>query len=150
MSCSVQIGCHQHIGQQIVICLHHKRRVHEVLIEVLCDTPFQREELQLRAMVFLLQQGQGVASESNRMIMSITLLLGEHHPSPSLEASISTRNGLSKSGNTRMGVDWTFLFKMFMASHTSGGRSTGPIFTSFPSMSYKGCTMLVNPLINLQ
>ena len=84
------------------------------------------------------------------MITSITLLLGEHSPQPFLRGIHLEQEGLSKSGNTRMGMDWTFLFKIFMAYHASGGRSTRPIFTSFPNTSYKGRAKLVNPLINLQ
>ena len=122
----MQIGCHQHIVQRIVICSHHKGQVCEVLLEVLCDAPFQCEELQLRAMIVLLQWGQAVASKGNWMVTCITLLLGEHSPSPSLEASISSKECLSKSRNTRTSADWTFLFKIFMTSHASGVDPLGP------------------------
>ena len=47
-------------------------------------------------------------------------------PSPSLEASVSNRKGLSKSGNTRTGADWTFPFKTVMASRASGAGPPDP------------------------
>ena len=61
-----------------MIGLHYKRCICKVLFEVLRHAPFQCKELQLGAMIVLLQWGQRAASKGNGMVLSIVLFLGEH------------------------------------------------------------------------
>ena len=54
MSHGIEVRGGKDICQWIVVCLYHKQCVHEILFEVLSDTPLESEELELRAVVVFL------------------------------------------------------------------------------------------------
>ena len=83
------------------------------------------------------------------MVSSIILFLGEHCSHSFLGGICLQQEKLVeiREHKDRHGLDFSFQDVHGLLSFR--GRSTGPIFTSFPSMSYKGCAILVNLLINL-
>ena len=72
---------------------------------MLGDAPLNSEEFKLRAMIIFLHWCKGVTAKSDGMVAPVILFLRQHHAQPFLGGSVSRRNGLSKSGNTNMGVD---------------------------------------------
>ena len=100
-------------------------------------------------MIVLLQQGQGVAPKGNGMVPSIALFLGEHCSQSLLGGIRLQQERLVKVREHQDGHGLDLSLQDAHGLPGFGGRSNGPIFTSFPSTSYKGHAMLANPLINL-
>ena len=96
-------------------------------------------------MIVLLCWGQGVALKGNGMVLSVTLFLGEHY-SQSLLGGIRFQQERFievREHQDRCGLDLSLQDVHDLLGF--GGRSTRPIFTSFPNMSYKGHAILANP-----
>ena len=73
-------------------------------MELLCDGPLEGEEFLFVGMIPLFGVIHNPTRISDRMVASISLLLRKNSPRPLPDASVSRRNGLSKSGKARMGA----------------------------------------------
>ena len=75
--------------------------------ELLHHGPFEGQELELGGMILGLSSFSSRLAKSHRVVMPVVGLLEEYGAHPSPEASVSSRNGLRKSANTRTGASCT-------------------------------------------
>ena len=71
----IKIGCSEDISQRVIVSLYSEWRISKILFEVLCDTPFKGEELELRTMIALLGGHERVTPEHDRVEAPIILFL---------------------------------------------------------------------------
>ena len=67
MPACIEVRGGKKIGERIVISLHNKRLVDEILLKVVCNGPLKGEELGLAQVIVPLSLSQRLASISNGM-----------------------------------------------------------------------------------
>ena len=84
MSHGIKVGSCKDIHQWIVVRLHHKGCVSEVLLEMLHDAPLESEKFKLRAMIVFLDWCKEATTKSDGMVVPVILFLRQHHAQPFL------------------------------------------------------------------
>ena len=87
MNCSVQLGCHQDIGQGIIVCVDAKGQSVKVFMELFDHNPPESEKLQCVGRVVrfgLCQTPTGIGDDG---IHTIVMNVIEDSPKPDPQAS---------------------------------------------------------------
>ena len=80
MTSGIKVQCHHYVHQWVVVCIYQEGLIVQVLLEMLCNHPFQHQKPKLGQVVILLMRNEGSATIGDRVISSISLFLGQHCP----------------------------------------------------------------------
>ena len=120
MSDGIQIGRRHDVGQRIVVSADQEGLVLQVLPKLFSHGPLESQELQLRGVIFQLTSLEAATGVGNGMVTAASCFWESTTPSPSIEASVSSRKGFLKSTNANTGTVRHFILSSWNAAKMPG------------------------------
>ena len=147
---SIQVGRHHDIGQRIIVSSDKEGLILQVFPKLVSHSSFESQKLQLRGVVPGFTSLEAMTGIGYGVIPAIVLLLGEHHPNPSIVASVYNRKGFLKSANANTGAVRHFILSSWNAARVSSGSPSewdlSLLFSPW-SRSFKGLAILAYPFM---